>query len=76
MANLMDIYYKVGKSLFENGFDYLPTEQKKLLLEEKLIAYLERKMMEEDQKENSSTIICEGYEYKMGKEHPIIHSDN
>ena len=33
MANLMDIYYKVGKSLYEKEFDFKTIEEKKVLVE-------------------------------------------
>lgn len=48
MANLMDIYYKVGKDLFEHDFDHQSTEQKKKLVDASLMVYLTGKIVEED----------------------------
>lgn len=47
MANLMDIYYKVGKDLFEHDFDHKDTEGKKKLINGCLKTYLAGKIAEE-----------------------------
>lgn len=46
--NLMDIYYKAGKDLYEHDFDSSTTEKKKKLVEASLKTYLAQKIMEED----------------------------
>ena len=47
MANLMDIYYKVGKNLYEKDFDFKSTEEKKILVEGNLKNYVAGKIAEE-----------------------------
>lgn len=47
MAKLNDIYFKVGKNLFEQGFDFQTTEQKKKLVDASLKTYLASKIAEE-----------------------------
>ena len=47
MANLMDIYYKVGKSLYEKEFAFKTTEEKKVLVEGNLKNYVAGKIAEE-----------------------------
>lgn len=47
MANLMDIYFKVGKDLFEHGFDQKDTVEKKRLVNGCLKTYLAGKVAEE-----------------------------
>ena len=47
MANLMDIYFKVGKDLFEHGFDQKDTVEKKRLVNGCLKTYLAGKIAEE-----------------------------
>lgn len=47
MANLMDIYYKVGKNLYEKDFDFKSTEEKKILVEGNLKNYIAGKIAEE-----------------------------
>ena len=47
MANLMDIYYKVGKSLYEKEFDFKTIEEKKVLVEGNLKNYVAGKIAEE-----------------------------
>ena len=48
MANLKDIYYKVGKNLFEQEFDFQTTEQKKKMVDAALKKYLAGKVEEKD----------------------------
>lgn len=48
MANLRDIYFKVGKNLFEKEFDFKTTEEKKTLVEGNLKNYVAGKIVEED----------------------------
>ena len=47
MANLRDIYYRVGKDLHEHGFDIENIERKKKLVAGSLKTYLASKIAEE-----------------------------
>lgn len=47
MANLRDIYYKVGKDLYEHDFYIQATEQKKKMVDASLKVYLANKIAEE-----------------------------
>lgn len=48
MANLMDIYHRVGKNLYEHNFDQASIEDKKQLVDGSLKTYLATKIIEED----------------------------
>lgn len=50
MANLMDIYFKVGSTLANQDFDTQSVEQKKKLVNESLKKYLAGKIAEESTK--------------------------
>lgn len=47
MADLRDIYFVVGKNLFEKDFDHQTTEQKKKLVEGSLKTYVASKIVRE-----------------------------